>query len=232
MKKIRKVLFGILAVAGLAGCSGKLNGTLDVSKVIDVSGASALWEQISSDMLSQDIFDTLREEWDAWEAKDEFQRMVSSHIPGLCYKGFETLAECEEFLGFSISNPLEDSDWLEKGTYVGMPIGYEDASRFYVNFYGTMDGIVEWIRLESGYRVGEIRITMDTQIEIDAATESVEDIEPLITEDSGEQYVASTAVLVQGAKTYSIRVIGKPGMRSEVQKILDQVLACFERKEQ
>ena len=64
---------------------------------------------ISSEMLGQGICEALQADWDAWNALSEERKMISSHMPGHCYARFETLAECEEFLGFSIPNPLENS---------------------------------------------------------------------------------------------------------------------------
>ena len=81
---------------------------------------------------------------------------------------------------------------------------------------------------ESGYRSGEIRITVNAQAVIDSPAENPADNEPLITEDSGEHYVASTAVLVKDSVMYNIRVIGEPDMQNEVRETLEQVLPYFE----
>ena len=230
-----KILLGIILACAISfsGCSGKINsdmmkGTSDSSKTEEDLVKEISSEMISFDELGSGVYSALEKEWDAWNAKSEEQKMFSSHMPGNCYKSFDTWAECEEFLGFSISNPLEDCEWLEKGTYVGMPLGFADASRFNVSFYGTNEGKVQWIFVDSGYRDGDIRVTVNTQIFPDTMQENAEETkEPLITEDSGERYVASTAVLTREAVTYSIRVIGEPGMQTQVKETLEKVLLYF-----
>lgn len=218
MKKRICFVLSLFCVVGLLGCSGKINADT-------TNGSSYV---ISSDMLGQGIYEELQEEWEAWDSLSEEQKMFSSHMPGHCYERFDDWAECEEFLGFSLFNPLEDCEWLEKGTYVGMPLGFADASRFYVSLYGTNEGQVEWIHVESGYRNGEVRITVNAQIEVDTPKENLEDEEPLITEDSGERYVASTALVAQGPVTYSIRVIGEPNRQTQVRETLEKILPYFE----
>jgi len=177
-------------------------------------------------MLSQSIYTALEKEWSAWNAKDEMQKLVSSHLPGICYRQFDTWTECEDFLGFEVFNPLEDSEF-EKASYIGMPLKFNDASRFYVNFYGPDADKVEWLDVQSGYRDGEVRINVNAQISPDVAKKDSEPQEPLITEDSGEQYVATEALLTLGPVTYNIRVIGGKGEWDAVRKTLEKVLPYF-----
>ena len=181
---------------------------------------------ISSNMLSQAIYNALQAEWSAWNAKDDFQKAVSSKMPGHVYKQFNTWAECEKFVGFELFNPLENSEF-EKGSYVAMPIGFNDASRFYISFYGESQEKVNWIQVESGYRDGDVRITVNTQIFPDTPTENSNTSEPAITKDSGEQYVAVTAVLNRGSFAYNIRVIGSSNQWEMVRKTMEKVLPYF-----
>ncbi len=185
-------------------------------------------DMITSDMLSQSIYAALQADWDVWDAKDDMEKALSSRMPGHIYKGFDTWAECEEFLGFELFNPLEDSEF-EKGTYVGMPEGANDASRFYVSVYGTKEGKVQRISVESGYRDGDIRITVRAGVHPDTPLEL--DGEQMITEDSGEQYVATSKTVVVGPATYYIRVIGDVNQWEEVRATLKKVLPYFEDKE-
>ena len=172
--------------------------------------------------------------------------MVSSHIPGVCQKDFDAWSECEAFIGFSIQNPLESSSELEKGTYVGMPTEFMDAPHVHVSWYGTKEGNVEWVSVQSGYRNDQIRIVVDAKLYGDPAEgkssdsgwatelESLEYLantdgtSPVISEDSGERYFASTAYMAQGYVLYSIRVIGEPNMQDEVRDALDEILPCFQ----
>lgn len=181
---------------------------------------------ITSDMLGQGVYDALEEEWSAWNKKDEMERMLSSHIPGICYKNFDTLEECEEFLGFCMSSPLEDSDF-EKASFVGMPEGHNDAPRFYVSFYGENPEQVQWISVDSGYRDGDIRITVNAQVYVDTPLEVPEAPELSITEDSGGQFVANSVTIIQGPVIYNIRVIGDPNHKEEVKETLQKVIECF-----
>lgn len=80
------------------------------------------------------------------------QKLISSHLPGICYKRFDDWAECEKFLGFEVFNPLEDS---------------------------------------------------------------------------GEQYVATEALLARGPITYNIRVIGDKNEWDAVRATLEKVLPYF-----
>lgn len=233
MKKGILLVFCLVCAAGLLSCSGKVNSeeTKEITTIPTAEGDAtdepALTELISSDMLGQGVYDMLQRNWDAWNAKTEMERMISSSMPGFCGVYFDDWEKCEEFLGFSVFHPLENSTF-EKGTYVGMPEGYNEAHRFYVSFYGTEEGRIEDIQVESGYRDGDIRITVSAQIMVDTPKENLDDREPLITEDSGEKYVAATALLARGPVTYSIRVIGEPNRQKEVQETLEKVLVYFE----
>ena len=244
MKKFFIIVISIFFLLGVVGCAQ------DAESVAQISGdLQPVQTEVSSEEepepdtemhtlpgdaweLSSEMYQMLETEWNNWNAKTQEQKLLSSHIPGHCYIAFNEWAECEEFLGFRLDNPLEDTDWLEKGTYVGMPIGYADASRFYVSFYGDTPEQVRWIWVESGYYLGDFRITVQARIETELQAEQHESIAPRITEDSGERYVATTAELVREAITYNIRVIGEPNQTREVKEMLNKVLVCFGISEQ
>ena len=227
MKKLLALLFSLVFVAALSGCKGEISCPPEEDTIgAEQSDAGDTADNIiTSDMLSQSIYSALQTEWTAWNAKDDMQKAISSHLPGHIYKGFNTWVECEEFLGFELSNPLEDSEF-EKGSYVGMSEGFNDASRFYVSVYGTQEGEVEWIFVDSGYRDGDVRITVNAQMYPDTPQENTG--EQIITEDSGERYVATSKTVVRGPVIYNIRVIGEPNCREEVRATLKKVLPYFE----
>lgn len=245
MKKSTILVLALVCVLGLISCAGKPVGTTDLLETEKAPTEEDYPEPISSDMLAQGVYDTLQNEWTSFDALSREQKMLSSHIPGTCQKDFDEWVECEEFIGFSILNPLESSSWLEKGTYVGMPVGFNDAPRVQASWYGTRDGHVEWISIQSGYRDGQIRIVLDAKLYGDPPEEKSSDSgwstelerldylankdgnSPLITEDIGELYVASTAYIAQGHVLYSIRVIGEPDKQNEVQETLEQILTLF-----
>ena len=196
-------------------------------------------------MLSQAVYDALTREWEAYDQLSREERLLSSHIPGSCYGDFEDWASCEEFLGLSILNPLEDSGWLEKGTYVGMPEGFRDAPGVRASWYGTQNGHVEWLSVQSGYRSGDLRITLDAMLYGDSSigkpTDSGWSVElerqsylanqtgdtPLIVKEEGEQYVSLTAHFVQGYALYRLDVIGTPDVQEELQETLERALEYF-----
>ena len=234
MKRYWILIFLLICIGGLSGC---IKGVESCPAAEVTPGAEAqLTEEefqipniISSNILGQGIYDALEKEWSAWDAKSEEQKLVSSHLPGICYEQFDTWEDCEAFLGFSVFNPLEDSEF-EKGTYVGMPVNFADAEHFYVNFYGPNAEQVQWIDVQSGYCDGDVRITVNAQIQVDTPKENPDEEEPLITEDSGELYVATTALLARGPVTYSIRVIGEANCWDEVRETLNKVLPYFEEE--
>lgn len=231
MKRFLLVAIGLFFLAALSGCKGVEScPAADPTSGAEASsfGEENSGDMITSDMLSQSIYAALQADWDVWDAKDDMEKALSSHMPGHIYKGFDTWAECEEFLGFDLFNPLENSEF-EKGSYVGMPEGANDASRFYVSVYGTKEGKVQRISVESGYRDGDIRITVRAGVHPDTPLEL--DGEQMITEDSGEQYVATSKTVVVGPATYSIRVIGDVNQWEEVRATLKKVLPYFKDKE-
>ena len=233
--------FAVCFLSGLV-CISSLTGCLGQSRQAEELGP----EPISAEMLAQDVYDALQEEWDSYDSLSPEQKMLSSHLPGAFYEDFSDWAACEEFLGMSIPNPLEEAAWLAHGTYVGMPEGFQDAPNVRVSLYGTREGHVEWLSVESGYRDGEIRVTLDAMLYSDLAENknpdsewsvelerqsylaNVDDDSVLITEDSGEQYVSRTAYLAHGHVLYQVSVIGNPNLQDHVQETLENVLSEFE----
>lgn len=226
-----------------------------ISNGKDTEAATDEWNQtenqdlapIDPDRLSQNIYDALRYEWETWEKLSPEQKMLSSHLPGYCRDDFSDWEECEKFFGISIWNPLEESTWLEKGTYTGMPEGFRDAAPVEAGWYGTQDGQVEWISIQSGYHDEEIRATLNAMMYGSLAEEKRDDggwsveLERqfyfqnqkdgmlLITEDGGEQFTSCTAYFVEDNVLYRVSVTGEPDMRDEVQETLERVLADFDR---
>ena len=233
--------FAVCLLSGLV-CISSLTGCLGQSRQAEELGP----EPISAEMLAQDIYDALQEEWDSYDSLSTEQKMLSSHLPGAFYEDFSDWATCEEFLGMSVPNPLEEAAWLDHGTYVGMPEGFHDAPNVRVSLCGTREGHVESLSIQSGYRDGEIRVTLDAMLYGDPAegisTDSgwsvelerqsyianVDDDPVLITEDSGEQYVSRTAYLAQGYVLYRVSVIGDPNLQDHVQETFENVLSEFE----
>ena len=233
--------FSVCFLSGLA-CISILTGCLGQSEQVERPEP----EPISAEMLAQDVYDALQEEWDSYDSLSPGQKMLSSHLPGAFYEDFSDWVACEEFLGMSIPNPLEEAAWLAHGTYVGMPEGFQDAPNVRVSLYGTREGHVEWLSVESGYLDGEIRVTLDAMLYSDPAENkspdsewsvelerqsylaNVDDNPVLITEDSGEQYISRTAYLAHGHVLYRVSVIGNPNLQDHVQETLENALSEFD----
>lgn len=224
MKRIWMLLLVSIAVL-LSGCQGD----------------QICLEPIPADSISQGVYDDLQREWDAWNSLSQENKMLSSHSPGYCQRGFEDWAECEAFLGFSIPNPLEECTWLEQATYVAMPLGFMDAPRITANWYGTEDEHIEWIRVQSGYRNGEVRVSIDAMLYVDSAEqkpsssetegqnclENVNAAQLQISSETTDEYFSSTVYQVYGNVLYHFTATGDPDAQSQVEDTLEQVVAAF-----
>lgn len=202
-------------------------------------------EPFSPDALSQELYAALEREWDSWDALSQEAKMVSSHLPGWCDRDFENWAEGEAFLGLAVPNPLEEAAWLERGTYVAMPLGFRDAPRVKTAWYGIEDGHVEWVSLQAGYRDGEVRVMIDatlygdpaegksadrswsTEMERQAYLEEFPEAPVQVISDSGERYVSSMARLAQDGVLYHLNVVGESGETEAVEETLERVLDSF-----
>ncbi len=228
----RRALAWLLCAALLAGCQGG-SGPEEAGPV----------DPIPQEALSQDLRDALGEEWEAWNALSEEAQVVSSHTPGWCRRGFEDWAACEAFLGFSVPNPLEEADWLEKGTYVAMPLGFRDAPRVDVQWNGTEECYVDWVNAGAGYRSGSTRVTLSALLYGDPAKARLSDRDWTldlgklkedaaggvlhVIPESTERYCSRTAYLIRGGVLYHVHVVGEPGEEAAVEETLERALAAF-----
>ena len=231
MKK-RCVLAWLLCAALLAGCRA------------DSGPEEDGWvEPISQEALSQNLRDALEAEWDSWNALSEEAQAVSSHMPGWCRQGFEDWAAGEAFLGFSVPNPLEACDWLEKGTYAAMPLGFRDAPRVDVQWNGTEEGYVDWVSANAGYRSGPIRVMLgvllygdpakagfsDRDWTLDLGEAAADGVLHVISE-AAERYSSRTAYLVRDGVLYCVHIVGEPDGTAEVEETLERALGAFEEE--
>ncbi len=200
---------------------------------------------VAANAISQNVYDALEQEWDKWDALDAFSKTASSHIPGYCQQRFNSWKECEDFLGLTIPNGMEECDWLEQATYVGMPIGFADAPRVMLNLCGTEDGRIEWISADAGYRHGQIRVSLqatlycepDDSAEKDGiwSTESARqdylsraDESPIqISSDQTEEFFSKRAAVAQDHVLYRIGVTGKIEEETQVNETFSQIIDTF-----
>lgn len=89
MKGIRAAVLALGGAFLLAGCGGE----------------SGVLAPIPAEGFSQGVYDALEENWTAWEAVDELERMLSSTLLGHCAQEFDSWAQCADFLGPSIPGP-------------------------------------------------------------------------------------------------------------------------------
>lgn len=229
----RHVLAWLLCAALLCGCQGRPEET------------AAVVGPISQESLSQDLREALEEEWTSWNALSEEEQAISSHTPGWCRRGFEDWADCEDFLGFSVPNPLEDCDWLEKGTYVAMPPGFMDAPRVDLQWNGTEEGYVDWVSAGAGYRSGVTRVMISALLYGDPAkvrhsdrdwtldlgkqkapAEGERGVLHVISENT-MRYCSRTAYLIRGGVLYDVHIVGEPDGKTEVEETLERALDAF-----
>lgn len=128
---------------------------------------------------SQAVHDALEANWSAWQAKSPQEQRISSALPGVISRGFETWAEGADYLGIPLVNPLEDAGWLEQASTVGMPLDgdYGRVTAYHCKglVQSDPDGRVEAAHLEAGYRAGEIRVMLRTELRTEYAGETAAD---------------------------------------------------------
>ncbi len=254
MKRAWVVVVGLLSII-LVGCQAnqpaEISGlAIEATNIAQTKEtAEDCLKPFSQDTLSQDVYNALENEWDSWNQISPEGKVLSSHVPGYCQRSFDDWAECETFIGFSIPNPLEECSWLEKATYVAMPIGFQDAPRVQASWYGTETDHVEWISVQAGYRDGQIRVMVDATVYGDPADEepsdsgwsaelarqnylaNMHDTSLQITSCSTENYFSNVAYLVYDNVLYCLNIVGEPDARTQVESILEQVIDSFPKQE-
>ncbi len=256
---MKKKIASVLTLAFIlvsAGCASSPGGTTDVPELKETSCTqeqieveNECLEPIPPDSISQNVYNALQDEWDSWNLLSSESKMLSSHMPGYCLHNFDSWEECEEFLGFTIPNPLENCSWLERATYVAMPLGFRDAPIVRASWYGTEDGHVEWIHVETGYRDGEVRVMIASSLYGDPADSKPSDsgwsIElerqnyladvnnaPLqITSESAENYYSNIAYQANGNVLYRFNIVGEPDEQTQVENTLEKVISNLNKSQ-
>lgn len=229
MKGIRAAVLALGGAFLLAGCGGE----------------SGVLAPIPAEGFSQGVYDALEENWTAWEAVDELERMLSSTLPGHCAQEFDSWAQCADFLGPSIPDPAADCGWLEEATYADMPLEASDAPRVKAEWYGTREGQVEWVSVQSGWRDGAVRVMVSaalygtraedmpsdkgwgTELARQAYLEAAEAGTPVVTAESGASWCSVQAEHARGSVLYTIRAVGESGTEEQVRTSLDRVLETW-----
>ena len=200
---------------------------------------------VPSELLGQPIKDALKKDWAKWNAMSMDEQLLSSNMPGWGNRYFDSWADCEDFVGLTVPNPLESCDLLEKGTNVGMPIGFADASRMEVSWHGDDKGHFCSVTLCAGYYSGDVRLqfwakvygdpveTVDGRRHMDDAMrtdylEHTGGTGAYIEEEGPGRYGCYSGTLAKGHVLYYVNVVG-PGDKPEASRaMLDKVLALLE----
>lgn len=95
--------------------------------------------------------------------------LLMSTMPGYWFGTFDSWTECEDFVGFPLSNPLEEAELLETANYAAIPRDAEtldENSRRHcaVTLNGTAAGELQSVQVDAGYLMGEIRIQMSVAL--------------------------------------------------------------------
>jgi len=126
-------------------------------------------------------------DWNRYDQLSQLDQYASSHLWGVVYIDADTWRECENAIGTTVFNPLEDVDWLQKTGYFGaesadpsMPVKHIKATA-----YATWqtDRQLSRIDIQSGYCSGDVDITLTATV---------------CTQDS----IFTTGTVVQGYATF------------------------------
>lgn len=150
MKKSFYIICVLISYSFLTGCNYNLKSNADetnamqtVSLVETKTGEEHSFYRIQSDLqpimqndFSSEMFKVLKEEWSAFENMTKEQQMLSNHIFGICVEYMDKWTDAENFMGFSVYNPLENVEWLVHGNSYD---GRQKKSIYCVGYYRCFD---------------------------------------------------------------------------------------------
>ena len=103
------------------------------------------------------------------EALEEIQREhppKSDEILGeYCFSG-DTWADCQEFLGVSLPNPLEGAESLEPLSSTALPLSKDD-SHCSVTLTADADGNLQYVSVATCYEMGEYKALLDVDFSME-----------------------------------------------------------------
>lgn len=175
---------------------------------------------------SPELQQAVVEDWRSYDSMEPFDRLASSKIPGSCTREFGSWADVEQFIGMKIPNPLEELGILEKGNWAAAPLGFNFASRFYVTWSGTREGVVQQLNVQSGYRQGDLRVSLNISFPSEQQTQN--HTPGQIIHDEGDGFEAQTVTVSCGNAEYTLRAMGDPGSGNQLTALLEELLPYFE----
>ena len=205
--------------------------------------------------MGQILADKITQEWDTYDSMTREQRLASSKLWGVVGIQTDTWKECEEAIGFSLYNPLETIDWLNKTGYFGMESTNPGTQAKHIqvtaNSAQAADRKLSEINVTAGYNTDSVRVTLTAILTADAGTYTTGSVcngyatyeQNIVTTGSGVpvlimttnetnstgyydgDYFDPTAYWVKDNVFYILRVFGEEKDKTEIQAILDRILA-------
>lgn len=273
MKRYSVLIAVAVFVLSLAGCTtapspgstGKsrpVTNAADVQIIGMISGekessyqVEALLPTTNLSSVGQSLADKLSQEWDEFDSMTKEQQRTSSKLWGVVDIQTDTWDDCEEAIGFTLYNPLETLDWLNKTGYFGMehvdsqtPTAHVQAT---ANASQTADRKLGEVSVIAGYKDGDVRITLTETVSSSTESFTIGSVytgyatyeQDTVTTGSGivvlimtvngtnnigyynGDYFDSTAYWVKDNVFYALRVFGNETDKTEIQATLDKILA-------
>lgn len=205
--------------------------------------------------IGQVLAEMIAQEWDTYDGMTKEQRLVSSNLWGMVGIQTNTWTESEEAIGFAVDNPLEALDWLDKTGYFGMENTDASTPTNHVQVLAnTAQGIdrkLSKINVTAGYSKGRVQVTLSATLSANSETYTTGSAcsgyatyeENSATTGSGlpvlivttnetnntgyynGDYFDPTAYWVKDNVFYTLRVFGDEIDKTEIQAVLDRILA-------
>lgn len=204
--------------------------------------------------IGKTLRDKIAQEWASYDGMTEMQRLVSSHFWGLVGIQADRWSECEEIIGFSVSNPLESMMWLNKTGYFGSESSDPTTPIKHILIHANTsnsDGKLGDITITSGYTIDALRVTLTATLISEGGQYTVGSVTngyATYTQDnvhtgSGHlvllvttnetnntgyyngDYFDPTAYWVKDNVCYSLRVFGSQTDRDKIEDVMNRILA-------
>lgn len=228
----------------------KISGTEESSYRV---GATLPGTDFSS--MGQILADKLTQEWNTYDSMTREQRLASSKLWGVVGIQTDTWKECEEAIGFTVYNPLETLDWLNKTGYFGMEGTNTSTPAKHIqvtaNSTQAANRKLGEINVTAGYSTDSVRVTLTAILTADAGTFTIGSVcngyatyeQNVVTTGSGVpvlimttnetnntgyydgDYFDPTVYWVKDNVFYILRVFGDEKDKAEIQAILERILA-------
>ena len=247
---------------GSTGKSRPVTNAADVQIIGMISGekessyqVEALLPTTDLSSVGQPLADKLSQEWDEFDSMTKEQQCTSSKLWGVVDIQTDTWDDCEEAIGFTLYNPLETLDWLNKTGYFGMEHADSQTPTAHVqataNASQTADRKLGEVSVVAGYKDGDVRITLTETVSSSTESFTIGSVytgyatyeQDTVTTGSGivvlimtvngtnnigyynGDYFDSTAYWVKDNVFYALRVFGNETDKAEIQATLDKILA-------